>query len=1320
MRTLHTFAFIIGCLLSLHASCDKLRSVAIADTTQTSATITWKDNNANITGYQLAYNFKGMLLKDAIKLPLVATKSATLTDLDSGTAYLFWIRTICATNDTSKWEGPFPLITVLSNPSRCTLSLELTDNSCNSPRGGDEFSIDVENVVTGQNVYLESVSLIISHTWPADLTLKIENPQGQSILLSKENGTLTDDFGILNDSCNRPCIFSAFACKSIKGGSPPFEGNFEPEEPLQTLFTTNPNGKWKLKICDGAINDKGILRYISLKFSPIQCKPVDQYFVSKVTDKTFDVLWVRPNNCNLIEVHYYKKGEANNEKKEVGLCSNGKVTINNLSPDTEYDYYLVSDCSPSKSSPTCIRTIKTLCKPVVVSENFDQLTPCDVGCNIPCSIAGTFYNSENDDLDWILNEGSTPSEFTGPENGLYEGGKYIYMESNPTLCGENKSAILESKCMKAKGSNSSCDLSFFYHMYGKDIGQLSVKKSINNGNNWLPLFDTAGDQGKEWRNAQLDLGLNKDQLFKLRFESKTTNGVEGDIALDQFNIANAILVVESIFYADKDGDGYGVNDDTVRLCLTVPPNGYAMLKGDCNDNEGSVNPGKTDIPCNLVDENCDGKLELKDVLNPMSIVSATIVDETCKGKKDGKIKLDLTGGTLPYSFKWNNLPGNDSLINLNNGFYVCKITDANGCGVESTIFEIKTKSNFDIFVESIKKPSCKGVANGEIKINHNGAFPPFSFSWSNGSTTKNITNIKDGVYKVTVKDDLGCQSESQNIVVSASSTLNAVNSFVKHPLCYGDSTGILDFDVIVGIPPFSYIWKDSFALKRRDKLPDGAYGVTISDAQNCLTELIGVIKQPPRIEVLITNIEEVRCNGNATGQIKLKISGGVQPYDFQWSDAYLLQNRNNIKAGNYHVTVSDNNGCKDSVKNIIIKQSPPLSYMVDTLVNASCLKKADGFIQTTIFGGLPPYTYYWTNGLSQNNKNDHLLPMDYTLTVVDNYNCKLTTNAIQIQNKNLAYPIDIAIVNNTVCPNEYKGSVAVQCLQAQPPLDFNWSAGIQNKKNALSDTISNLSSGFYTVTITDNESCVSTSNAVEIIKIPEFNTLIETKSNVCNTSQEGEIAAKMNGGTPPYKYLWSNGEKNDTIRNLKNAIYSFKATDAKGCSFESQPIIITSASDIKVGYISMPTHQGKNEGSISVSASGGLGNYTIVWENPILMGLMPKALKEGLYRFTLTDELNCSIDTFAIVDIVNGVEDLHLSKIKAYPNPVVNKAFLSAVSSIADVRIKTITGTEVYPMISRMHNALFEIDFGNLACGIYIAEIVFADHLSAKVLLYKL
>jgi subtilisin-like proprotein convertase family protein len=1304
------WSFLISMLLftsEIHSACDKPRLPNIIDLGMNSVGINWKDNNSNVLGYQLAHNLKGQLLKDAKKSALLGQKSGTLTNLISGTSYSFWIRTVCGINDTSKWEGPFTFTTLISNPSRCEMNLDIKDNSCDSPLGNDEFLIEVSGI-NGSNVYLESVSLIIAHSWPADLKISLENPQGKSIILSNENGTLTDDIGIINGSCDKACVFSLAACNSIKEGKPPFEGNFEPEESLLGLYTENPNGIWKLKICDGALNDKGILKHVALNFNPILCNIVENFYISRLTNKSFEVVWDIPDNCDQMEVYFKKKSDQNFVKKQFVTCNVGRTSILNLEENQEYDFYLVSGCSStSKSSPSCIRSITTLCNKPDINENFDVNPICDISCDVNCKLDGIFFNSSSDDLDWLINEKNTPTEFTGPSEGVFGGGKYLYVESNPTLCGANAKAILESKCLKANGNSTSCDLSFFYHMYGKDIGSLNFEKSVDNGLTWVSVYELNGNQKNEWLEAKLDLGLTANQSYKLRIQGKIRDGAEGDIAIDQLNITNGNISAENIYYKDNDGDGYGTRTDSIKGCLTNIPIGYALLAGDCNDNDIAYNPQREDIPCNLIDENCDGKLDLEDENNPLTVANFNIINETCKGKNDGEISIEVTGGTPPYKYKWINTSiDNKKNSGLGSGLYKCEITDINGCGIETKNYEIKTISNISILTTSIVKPSCKGVKNGEINISHNGIYPPFKFSWSNGDTLQNVINVSDGFYKLTVTDALGCKAESDKIELISNSSLNAINSYKKLPLCFGDKTGILDFDVIGGVPPFQFLWEDGYNKKRRDQLAGGIYKLTITDAQNCISELSGNIKEPDSLSIKVVNIEDVRCFGKNSGQIKLKVSGGIGPYDFEWNDGVSQPNRNNISAGNYWVKISDSNGCQTEKKEILIKQADSLFYVIDSLKDASCLKKSDGAIYTSIFGGLKPYNYFWSNGPGINGSNQGLLPLSYTLTVVDNNNCKLTTDVIKVVNVNKPYDINIVVGNQNACPKSNEATIIAKSILSKSPLDFNWSNGTQLIKDSKSDTLTKLGSGLYNVTITDAEACVSISNFVEIYRILDFNASIDVTKNTCNNDTQGAISIAVAGGKMPYNYEWSNGAKTSNLSQLGNGIFKVTLTDANDCKYTSPDILVSSISNLDLIVTTIGSPLNKKEGEALISPFGGKGSYLIQWQDPTIGGFNPQKLGIGIYPFSVIDELGCRLDSTMEISILSDVTEQQNRNSKIFPNPLSSECYIIANEEIVDLVLQTSTGIRSYPRFVKLSDKKYQLYVEDISKGFYFIEVL--------------
>ena len=148
--------------------------------------------------------------------------------------------------------------------------------------------------------------------------------------------------------------------------------------------------------------------------------------------------------------------------------------------------------------------------------------------DIPTSI---WNQSQFDDFDWSVKSGATPSLYTGPIQAK-EGNFYAYLESSPPN-NPIKLAILESNCFNWN-EFSQIELSFYYHMYGRNINTLAVQLRTDPNEQWFTFWETSGNQGNLWKEARLNLSAYAGKnLVYLRFVGKTGNSWQGDIAIDQ-------------------------------------------------------------------------------------------------------------------------------------------------------------------------------------------------------------------------------------------------------------------------------------------------------------------------------------------------------------------------------------------------------------------------------------------------------------------------------------------------------------------------------------------------------------------------------------------------------------------------------------------------------------------------------------------------------------------------------------------------------------------------------------------------------------------
>ena len=291
------------------------------------------------------------------------------------------------------------------------------------------------------------------------------------------------------------------------------------------------------------------------------------------------------------------------------------------------------------------------------------------------------------------------------------------------------------------------------------------------------------------------------------------------------------------------------------------------------------------------------------------IPSASVVktNVSCKGQADGAINVSVAGGTIPYSYSWDDGSTSEDRSGLTAGTYSLTVTDANSYtdNEEVTI----TEPDELIISESISHETCNGCADGEIDITVDGGTTPYQYDWSDNSTVEDISGLSSGTYGVTVSDDNGCNVQKAFTVDQLSSL--SISSSVNHIECYGTATGGIDVTVSNGTTPYDFNWSSGESTEDLSGKIAGVYGLTVTDANSETLVKQYTIEQDSAMKLeAVTTIES--CDGCADGQIDLTVSGGSTPYTYNWSNGEVTQDINNLTSGIYYVTVTDNNSCNES------------------------------------------------------------------------------------------------------------------------------------------------------------------------------------------------------------------------------------------------------------------------------------------------------------------------------------------------------------------------------------------------------------------------
>ena len=571
----------------------------------------------------------------------------------------------------------------------------------------------------------------------------------------------------------------------------------------------------------------------------------------------------------------------------------------------------------------------------------------------------------------------------------------------------------------------------------------------------------------------------------------------------------------------------------------------------------------------------------------------------CFNDSSGSIAVNIIGGSPNFAFSLysaiqnpilvNNYPlRNYTFTNLkadSNYYLVVQIPIGGGnFAFCSQSIIISQPAAVTITPTSITNVTCNGGNNGAINVNITGGTNgPYTYSWSNGATTQNLPSLTAGTYTLTAKDANGCKGTATYTITQP--TPIAESSTTTNITCNGGNNGAITINSVTGgTSPYTYLWSNGATTQSiPGGLSAGNYTSTVTDSKNCSKVFSYTVTQPLPIAVTQT-VTNASCNGTSTGSITINtVSGGTGPYTYSWSNGATTQSISGIPAGNYTLTITDNKNCTN-IFNYTITQ-PASITATSVITDVPCTGPQVGSISITPSGGTTPYSYLWSNGaVTQNISN--VPGGTYTVTITDSKNCSSP----------FTYTISPSVVitvtptiQNASCFGSSNGSITLTPPSGgTAPYSYLWSNG------AVTQNISGLIAGNYSVTITDSKGCHT--NYSYAITQPTAIGSVASITNSCNGSASGSINLTASGGTSPYTYLWSNGAVTQNVSGLLPGVYTVTVTDSKNCSTVFSDTVKTET--IKsTAVITNATCLGTANGDISITPSGGVAPYTYIWSN---------------------------------------------------------------------------------------------------------------------------
>jgi gliding motility-associated-like protein len=584
-----------------------------------------------------------------------------------------------------------------------------------------------------------------------------------------------------------------------------------------------------------------------------------------------------------------------------------------------------------------------------------------------------------------------------------------------------------------------------------------------------------------------------------------------------------------------------------------------------------------------------GPFTVNDIAGPViNSTNVVITNETCAGN-DGSITGITASGTGTLTYNWNMVvsPTLDH-TNISGGTYGLLVSDAFGCNAVAGPFNVGLSPGPAINTTNmtVVGTTC-GLNNGSISgITATGT--GLTYQWNGTSSpTLDQSNLASGNYTLVVTDAGSCTSTFGPVSIGASSNpvINSASISIMTAHCNQSDGSISGLNVSGGQAAYTYSWNSgAYNTLNLSNIPAGNYNLQVTDNLGCIVNAgpftVGNIAGPVlnSANAIVTAESCAMNDGTISG---LTVSGGTGTLTYTWNGfGSPTLNQTNLSPGNYNLVVTDAFGCTANGGPFVVNAMVPLSLNQNSLVitQTGCIGNTGAISGLQVVGGINPVVS-WSNGPSTLNISN-LGAGTYTITVTDDQNCSVQETFTVTSTSGLTLNTNNVIVSNDNCGVGSGSITGVTVSGGIAPYSYSWnSSPAQNSLNA-----SNLTTGNYTLTVTDNGGCQATTSLfVGIVPPSTIDQTAVTVSNETCVGNNGAINGVQVSGNGPFTYAWTGSPLTTlNLTNLNSGVYTLTVTDGNGC--------ITNGSPITVG--SMPSPNADFTMSSSIVSPGETINFT--------------------------------------------------------------------------------------------------------------------------------
>lgn len=699
-----------------------------------------------------------------------------------------------------------------------------------------------------------------------------------------------------------------------------------------------------------------------------------------------------------------------------------------------------------------------------------------------------------------------------------------------------------------------------------------------------------------------------------------TGTVSGTAVVSQTNITATTVVTQAIC---------GQSNGAINLTASngTAPYTFSWSSGQTSEDLSAIPPGTYTVT--VTDNNgCTKTAQATVNDNPVTLnLTAVVTANTTCINGNGAINLSVTPANT-YQYNWSNGATTEDLADLPPGSYTVTVTFGVNC-TNTASYTINDNPNQPNITATTTQSTCDQT-NGSINASVSGGVTPYTYLWSNGETTEDLSNLLAGTYTLTVTGANGCTRTSELTVSNNNPPFNVTAVVVNNTTCLGGNGSIN-----VSVAPantYTYFWSNAETTQDLSNLPPGTYSVTVTQVGSCTQTAEFTINDNP----VLPNIAPVVVNSTcdlANGSINLSVSGGVAPYTYLWTGGETTSSLTNVLANSYQVTVTGANGCTQTADITVNNNNPQFNITATVTANTICVPgSGNGSINVSVSPINPAYTYIWSNGFTTQDLNN-LAPGNYTITVSAGGTCTNTADFEVPDNPNLPTITGNFIESTCDLAN---GSINISVNGATTPYTYLWSNG------ATTQDVTGLAANGYTVTVTGANGCTSTSEYSITNNNPPISvTAVVSSNTACNANANGAInVSVVPAGT--YTYLWSNGLTTQDLTGLAAGSYQVTVTGAGSCSETASFDVSDNPNVPNLNFNGTNARCGLNNGAVNLSVSGGVTPYTYLWNNNAITQDLSN-VPSAYYEVTVTGANGCTsvgdifVDDEAIPVSINGI-----------------------------------------------------------------------------------